>query len=99
MTGREGGTSRVSPGVYLLTRAASPQFFKPILVRVIRHLDRTTYDRWAWVDAYQLDRHGDATERRALFLMPAGMRPVNVPPVPYAERRSRPRSGAASVTG
>ncbi|WBB52287.1 hypothetical protein [Verrucosispora sp. WMMD573] len=99
MTAREGGTPRVRPGVYLLTREASPQFHTPILVRVIRHLKRTTYDGWAWVDVYQLDRHGDATQRRALFLRPAAMRPVNVPPVPYAERRSRPRSGVASVTG
>jgi hypothetical protein len=52
VTGREGGTPRVSPGVYLLTREASPQFRKPILVRVIRHLDRTTYDGWAWIDVY-----------------------------------------------
>ncbi|WP_230415980.1 hypothetical protein [Micromonospora tarapacensis] len=65
---------------------------------MIRTLGRTTYDGWAWVDVYQLDRHGDATARRALFLMPKGLRPVKVTPVPY-ERRCRPRSGAASVTG
>ncbi|QOC92703.1 hypothetical protein [Micromonospora craniellae] len=85
----------VSPGVYLLTREASPQFSTPVLVRVIRKLDRPTYDGWAWVDVYQLDRHGDATARRALFLKPAGMRPVQVPPVPYAQR-SRPRSATRS---
>ncbi|MFD1084604.1 hypothetical protein [Micromonospora andamanensis] len=68
------------------------------MVRVIRRLDRSTYDGWVWVDVYQLDRNGDATARRSLFLMPKGMRPVAVPPVPYAQR-SRPRSGAASVTG
>ncbi|GIJ75730.1 hypothetical protein SAMN05443287_103642 [Micromonospora phaseoli] len=86
------GTPRVCPGAYLLTREASPQFCEPIVVRVIRQLDRPTYDGWAWVEVYQLDRHGDATVRRSLFLMPAGMRPVTVTPVPYAQRRCRPRS-------
>ncbi|PZG22314.1 hypothetical protein C1I95_05710 [Micromonospora craterilacus] len=95
---REGRTPRPSPGVYVLTREASPQFLLPILVRVIRTLDRPTYDGWVWIDCYQLDRHGDATARRSLFLMPAGARPVTVPPVPYAAR-SRPRSVAVSVTG
>ncbi|TCB97128.1 hypothetical protein E0H26_12595 [Micromonospora zingiberis] len=89
---------RVSPGVYLLSRDASPQFSQPVLVRVIRTLDRPTYHGWAWVDVYQLDRHGDATQRRALYLMPAGIRPVTVPPVPYG-RRGPPRSAAANVTG
>ncbi|WP_240742124.1 hypothetical protein [Micromonospora zingiberis] len=50
------------------------------------------------MDVYQLDRHGDATQRRALYLMPAGIRPVTVPPVPYG-RRGPPRSAAANVTG
>ncbi|MCX5065607.1 hypothetical protein OOJ91_06895 [Micromonospora lupini] len=36
-----------------LTRAASPQFARPIIVRVIRALtDRHTYHGWLWIDAY-----------------------------------------------
>ncbi|WBB55751.1 hypothetical protein [Verrucosispora sp. WMMD573] len=94
MTGRrEDGTPTVPPGVYLLTRAASPQFHAPIMVRVIRELtDRHPPHGWTWLDCYQLDRHGDATEKRQLFVMPAGMRQVDVPPVPYASRRSPARS-------
>ncbi|GAB3854448.1 hypothetical protein GCM10029963_47470 [Micromonospora andamanensis] len=90
MTGRrDDGTPRVSPGVYLLTRDASPQFHAPILVRVIRELtDRHPPHGWTWLDVYQLDRHGDATEKRQLFVVPTGIRPVHLPPVPYAARRS-----------
>ncbi|MEW2476455.1 hypothetical protein AB0875_21955 [Micromonospora gifhornensis] len=84
---RPDGTPRVAPGAYLLTRAASPQFSQPIVVRVIRELvERQPYDGWAWVDCYVLDRHGDATEKRQLFVRPDGMRPVQIRPVPYAER-------------
>ncbi|GIJ21929.1 hypothetical protein [Micromonospora lutea] len=65
----------MKPGeVFLLTRAASPQFVRPITVRVIRHrTDRTTYDGWTWIECYQLDARGDALDRRELFLMPAGL--------------------------
>ncbi|GGM48231.1 hypothetical protein GCM10011608_36320 [Micromonospora sonchi] len=92
---REDGTPRIAPGVYLLTRAASVQFRQPILVRVIRELTaRRTYHGWAWVDCYVLDRYGDAVDKRQLFVMPAGLRPVQVPPVPYAERR-RGRANAS----
>jgi hypothetical protein len=68
-----GGSIR--PGeVLLLTRAASPQFVRPITVRVIRHrADLTTYDGWTWIECYQLDARGDAVERRELFVMPAGL--------------------------
>ncbi|WP_433530756.1 hypothetical protein ACQPYA_01010 [Micromonospora sp. CA-263727] len=66
---------------------------------MIRELtERHTYAGWAWVDCYQLNAAGDATDKRQLFVMPTGLRPVIVRPVPYAERRSRPRSAAASVT-
>lgn len=75
--------------MYLLTRAASPQFGQPIVVRVIRELiERHTYHGWAWVDCYVLDRNGDATEKRQLFVRPEGLRPVRVRPVPYAQREA-----------
>ncbi|MEG3633328.1 hypothetical protein [Micromonospora palythoicola] len=73
----------ITPGELLvLTRAASPQFVRPITVRVIRHrTDRSTYDGWTWIECYQLDARGDAVERRELFLMPAGLiRSGNHPP-------------------
>ncbi|MEU5964564.1 hypothetical protein ABZ777_25445 [Micromonospora parva] len=61
--------------VVLLTVAASVQFREPIVVRVIREIpDRHTYDGWLWLDAYQLNRKGEAVARRELFVMRAGVR-------------------------
>ncbi|WFE54157.1 hypothetical protein [Micromonospora sp. WMMD1155] len=61
--------------VVLLTDAASVQFRKPIVVRVIREIpDRYTYDGWLWLDAYQLNAKGEAVARRELFVMRAGVR-------------------------
>ncbi|WP_433653671.1 hypothetical protein ACQP2C_31325 [Micromonospora zamorensis] len=60
--------------VIRLTTAASVQFLKPIVVRVIRELpDRYTYDGWLWLDAYELGRKGEAVARRELFVMRAGV--------------------------
>ncbi|MER7418189.1 hypothetical protein ABT346_15645 [Micromonospora peucetia] len=77
---REDGTPRVNPGVYLLTREASPQFAKPITVRVIRErTDLITYHGWTWVEVYQLDARGQAIDRRELYVRPDGMRPAQTP--------------------
>ncbi|WP_232510840.1 hypothetical protein [Micromonospora maris] len=90
---REDGTPRVVPGVYLLTQEASPQFAKPITVRVIRELtDRNSFHGWAWIQAYVLDRNGDAVQRRELFVRPVGLRPV--PPPSRSRARSRRRGTA-----
>ncbi|MDG4809554.1 hypothetical protein O7634_22630 [Micromonospora sp. WMMD1120] len=45
----------------------------PIVVRVIRVLDWTTYDGWLWFDGYQLVPNGDAVARRTLFVMTSGL--------------------------
>lgn len=57
-----------------ITRAASVQFTKPIMFRVIRVLDWVTYDGWVWLDGYQLDAKGEAVARRSIFVQPAGLR-------------------------
>ncbi|WP_341715752.1 hypothetical protein QQG74_17020 [Micromonospora sp. FIMYZ51] len=89
---RADGTPRVGPGVYLLTREASPQFAKPVTVRVIRELtDRHTYHGWTWIQVYQLDTYGEAVAQRQLFVRPAGMRPVPEP----GSRRAPSRRGLA----
>ncbi|MCZ7421651.1 MULTISPECIES: hypothetical protein [unclassified Micromonospora] len=49
---------------------------------------------WTWVDCYQLDQNGDATDRRRLFVRPAGLRRVHSQPTPYAQR-TRPSAKAA----
>ncbi|WTD65143.1 hypothetical protein OG811_13485 [Micromonospora sp. NBC_01638] len=64
-----------------LTRAASPQFIRPITVRVIRELvDRHPPYRWTWIEAYELAANGAAVARRELFLMPEGACRQTVPP-------------------
>lgn len=66
-----------------LTRAASPQFVRPIAVRVIRELtDRHTYWGWTWIEAYQLNTRGDAVAKRELFVLREGLRWQ--PPGPHA---------------
>jgi hypothetical protein len=78
--------------VYLLTREASPQFAKPITVRVIRErTDLLIYHGWTWIEVYQLDARGGAIDRRELYVRPAGMRPTQTP---SAERRAPVRRNA-----
>ncbi|MEV4495437.1 hypothetical protein AB0J84_07015 [Micromonospora arborensis] len=70
MTGR----TLMAGDVVRLTAAASVQFTKPIVVRVIRELpDRYTYDGWLWLDAYELGSKGLAVARRELFVMRKGV--------------------------
>ncbi|MEU6072655.1 hypothetical protein [Micromonospora sp. NPDC047074] len=80
-----------SGDVLYLARSASPQFVRPITVRVIRVLtDWHTYHGWCWIDAYELDRRGDAVARRSLYVRCAGVRWRTTPPVPAAPARRRP---------
>jgi hypothetical protein len=62
-----------SGDVLRVTRAASVQFATPMLFRVIRVLDWSTYNGWAWLDGYQLNGVGDAVERRSIFVQVAGL--------------------------
>jgi hypothetical protein len=57
-----------------ISRAASVQFIDPFYFRVIRELDWPTYAGWMWLDGYQLDEHGEAVDRRSLFVQNAGLR-------------------------
>ncbi|NBE80997.1 hypothetical protein [Micromonospora rubida] len=56
-----------------VTSAASVQFVRPIMFRVIRVLNWITYDGWIWLDGYQLDAKGDAVARRSIFVQSAGL--------------------------
>ncbi|MGC4771636.1 hypothetical protein ACLQ25_22055 [Micromonospora sp. DT44] len=74
-----------------LTTAASVQFLRPIVVRVIRELpERHTYDGWVWVEGYQLNAAGDAVARRELYVRRAGVR---AQALPARHRRGRVRIG------
>ena len=77
----------LQPGtVLLLTRAASPQFYRPVTLRLIRVLDRPTYDGWLWVEGYQLNPRGDAIDKRELFVRREGLRVVHAAPQPVVRR-------------
>ncbi|MFG3554937.1 hypothetical protein ACGGAQ_11145 [Micromonospora sp. NPDC047557] len=76
-----------------LTTAASVQFLRPILVRVIRELpERHTYDGWVWIEGYQLNAAADAVARRELYVRRAGVRwqALPVAPIRPAKRRRDP---------
>ncbi|MEV4657992.1 hypothetical protein [Micromonospora sp. NPDC049301] len=90
---------KVQPSdVLLLTREASPQFVRPITVRVIRVLDWITYDGWLWIDAYQLGSDGMALARRSLYFLPEGARWV-ITPALAPEHRGPIRRAAVRVGG
>lgn len=59
-----------------ITRDASVQFTSPLMFRVIRVHDWSTYDGWAWLDGYELDSTGDAVERRSIFVQLGGLERV-----------------------
>jgi hypothetical protein len=65
------------PGeVVCVGERASVQFagHRAFLFRVIRVHDWSTYERWAWLEGYQLDEAGDAVARRSIYVQPAGLR-------------------------
>ncbi|KXK59158.1 hypothetical protein AWW66_25830 [Micromonospora rosaria] len=84
-----------SPGdVVLVTRAASVQFTRPMMFRVIRVIEEwVTYHDWVWLHGYSLDERGDAVAKRDLFVRPAGLQMMRRPqPSPRSpnQRPSRP---------
>lgn len=78
-----------SGDVFRVTRAASVQFTQPIMFRVIRVHDWTTYEGWTWLDGYQLNKDGDAVERRTIFVQPARLFKIPVR-LPGQQRPVRP---------
>ena len=72
-----------------LTRAASPQFIEPILVRVRRIVEWTTYEGWVWIDVYQIGLSGEAVEARRLFVKLDGLEFVDQVQPRRDQRRSR----------
>jgi hypothetical protein len=68
-----------SGDVLRVTRAASVQFSEPLLFRVIRVHNWSTYDGWAWLDGYQLNAAGEAVERRSIFVQVRGLQRTLLP--------------------
>ncbi|MFK3983026.1 hypothetical protein ACI2K4_21950 [Micromonospora sp. NPDC050397] len=75
--------------VLLVRREASVQFVQPLLFRMIRALDWPTYDGWAWLDGYVLNKELLAVERRSIFVQPGGLRRVALTPQQTLARKRR----------
>ncbi len=75
-----------SGDVLRVTRAASVQFVSPLLFRVIRVHDWSTYDGWCWLDGYELNAAGDAVSRRSIFVQVDGLQRAQVGPTPNRYR-------------
>ncbi|MEQ4300533.1 hypothetical protein ABNF97_03920 [Plantactinospora sp. B6F1] len=91
-----GGAVVPKPGeVLLLDRQASVQFAgdRTLVLRVINVSERPTYHGWCWLTGYALDRDGQATDRREVFVQLAGLRVapqiVRPPQRPAAPTRGR----------
>ncbi|MER5700547.1 MULTISPECIES: hypothetical protein [unclassified Micromonospora] len=81
-----------SGDVVHVTRAASVQFLRPIMFRVIRVHDWPTYEGWVWLDGYELNAAGDAVSQRSIFVQAAGLRQLRTAPQPqqHTVRQRRP---------
>jgi hypothetical protein len=83
--------------VIRVTRAASVQFASPMLFRVIRVHDWSTYDGWAWLDGYELNTSGDAVDRRSIFVQVSGLQRAHVTlPTRLGGARQPVRAAAAA---
>lgn len=84
-----------SGDVLQVTRAAGVQFSEPLLFRVIRVHDWSTYEGCLWLDGYELTAAGDAYERRSIFVVVVGLRWVDTEAARARPWRQRATSNAA----
>lgn len=76
-------TARPSPGdLIVIDGRASVQFAgaRALAFRVVSVSDKPTYDGWVWLTGYVLDRRGDATAKREIFVQLAGLTPAENTP-------------------
>ncbi|MFV2102962.1 hypothetical protein [Micromonospora sp. LOL_024] len=95
-------TARPAPGDLLrIDGRASVQFAggRALTLRVVSVSDRHAYDGWIWLTGYVIDRRGDATTKREIYVQLAGLRPASDPaPTRQVSRRGEaggPRGGSA----
>ncbi|SCL45975.1 hypothetical protein GA0070606_0896 [Micromonospora citrea] len=87
-------TARPSPGDLLVVDGrASVQFAgdRALTFRVVSVSDQPTYAGWIWLTGYVLDRRGNATVKREIYVQLAGLRP----PDPTARRAPRSRRASS----
>ncbi len=73
-------------GTYLVGSSASVQFCADITVRIIKIEPTVDRAEFVWLDVYQLNPHGDAAQRRSIYVRPEGMVRV-APRYPPRHRR------------
>ncbi|WCN78923.1 hypothetical protein [Micromonospora sp. LH3U1] len=72
-------TARPSPGdLLVIDGRASVQFpgVRALTLRVVSVSDQPTYQGWIWLTGYVLNRRGDATARREVYVQLAGLAPA-----------------------
>ncbi|MEU8082074.1 hypothetical protein AB0B57_00345 [Micromonospora sp. NPDC049101] len=88
-------TARPTPGdLLVIDGRASVQFAgdRALTFRVGSVSDQPTYQGWIWLTGYVINRRGDATARREIFVQLAGLRPAPVLAPPNRGGRGlRPR--------
>ncbi|MEW2475125.1 hypothetical protein AB0875_15165 [Micromonospora gifhornensis] len=81
-------TVRPSPGDLLrIDGRASVQFAgdRALTLRVVSVSDRHAYDGWIWLTGYVIDRRGNATTKREIYVQLSGLRSA-----PTLAAQSRP---------
>lgn len=78
-------TARPSPGdLLVIDGRASVQFAenRALTFRVVSVCDWPTHEGWVWLTGYVINRRGDATAKREVWVQLAGLRPVPAPASP-----------------
>ncbi|MGN9811526.1 hypothetical protein ACTMSW_19490 [Micromonospora sp. BQ11] len=86
-------TTRPSPGDLLtIDGRASVQFAggRALTFRVVSVSDQPTYHGWIWLTGYVLNRRGQATAKREVYVQLAGLHPATSTPAPRRSRATRP---------
>ncbi|MFF0314255.1 hypothetical protein ACFYPH_06345 [Micromonospora sp. NPDC005252] len=84
---------RPAPGDLLTVDGrASVQFAgdRALTFRVVSVSDQPTYHGWIWLNGYVLNRRGEATAKREIYVQLAGLRPATGTPAPRRSRATRP---------
>lgn len=86
---------RSQPGDLLrIDDRASVQFAgdRALIFRVVSVCPKSTYTGWVWLTGYVIDRRGQATDRREIFVQLAGLHRAVSTPSPTGSHVTRPRA-------
>jgi hypothetical protein len=92
---------RPAPGDLLrIDGRASVQFAgdRALIFRVVAVCDRPTYPGWVWLTGYLLNRRGDATAKREVYVQLAGLHRAPAPPEERGQRDVAPHPRAPTPT-